>query len=98
MCHCDLLISDYSGTIVDYLITKNQSYFMHRFKEFQKKTKLFFDYDKFNFCHKTTKYDLLIKLIKKYLSNDQKFSQKFAFQRKKWKNYSLKTMFILMKF
>ena len=84
MCHCDLLISDYSGAIVDYLITQKPIIlYAPDLKNFKKKPGLFFDYDKFNFCHKTTKYDLLIKLIKKYLSNDQKFSQKFAFQRKK---------------
>ena len=37
------------------------------------------------FCHKTTKYDNLVKLIEKYLSNNKKFSQKYKNQRKKIK-------------
>ena len=84
MCHCDLLISDYSGAIIDYLITQKPIIlYTPDIKSFKKNPGLFFDYDKFNFCHKTTKYDLLIKLIKKYLSNDQKFSQKYIHQRKR---------------
>ena len=86
MCHCDLLVSDYSGAIIDYLITQKPIIlYTPDIKSFKKNPGLFFDYDKFNFCHKTTRYDLLIKLIKKYLSNDQKFSQKYIHQRKKMK-------------
>lgn len=87
MCHCDLLISDYSGAIIDYLITEKPIIlYTPDIKNFQKNPGLFFDYKKFNFCHKTTKYEILVKLIKKYLLNKQKFSQKYVSQRKKSKN------------
>jgi CDP-glycerol glycerophosphotransferase (TagB/SpsB family) len=29
MCHCDLLISDYSGAVVDFLITAKANHFIH---------------------------------------------------------------------
>ena len=65
MCHCDLLISDYSGAIIDYLIMQKPIIlYTPDFKSFKKDPGLFFDYNKFNFCHKTTKYDQLVKLIK----------------------------------
>ena len=86
MCHCDLLISDYSGAIIDYLITQKPIIlYTPDLKSFKKNPGLFFDYNKFNFCHKTNKYPQLVKLIEKYLSNNKKFSQKYTHQRKKIK-------------
>ncbi len=87
MCHCDLLISDYSGAVIDYLITEKPIIlYTPDIKKFNKDPGLFFDYSKFNFCHKTSKYDILIKFIKQYFLNNDRFRKKYLKKRKKMKN------------
>ena len=87
MCNCDLIVSDYSGAIIDYLITEKPIIlYTPDILEFKKNPGLFFDYNKFNFSHKTKKYENLLKYLKKYLKNEKKFSKKYATQRKRMKN------------
>lgn len=87
MYHCDLLISDYSGAIIDYLITgKPIILYIPDYNEFKTNPGLFFDYKKFDFCHKIKKYDKLIDLVKEYFFDEEKFKQKFANKRISAKN------------
>lgn len=98
MCHCDLLISDYSGAVVDYLLTgKPIILYTPDIKIFKKKPGLFFNYNKFNFCHKTTKYKILIEYIKKYFLNPKKFSAKFFLEREKMRKVFFENNFFFDK-
>ncbi len=87
MCQCDLLISDYSGAVIDYLITEKPIIlYTPDIKKFKKDPGLFFDYNKFNFCHKTIKYEILIKFIKQYFLKKDQFNKKYLIKRKKMKS------------
>lgn len=91
LCFCDLLISDYSGAIVDYLITaKPIILYTPDFKKFKKNPGLFFNYNKLNFGHRTSNFEKLVKLLIKYFNNEKKFSKKYLFQRKKMRNIFFK--------
>ncbi len=86
MCSCDLIISDYSGAILDYLITEKPIIlYTPDILKFKKNPGLFFNYNKFNFSHKTKNYENLLKFIKNFLKNEKKFSKKYFIQRKKMK-------------
>jgi len=87
MCYCDLLISDYSGAIIDYLIT-NRPIILYTpdIKKYEKDPGLFFNYNNLNFSHKAVKYETLINLINEYLEDCNKFSKKYYYQRKRMKN------------
>ncbi len=86
MCHCDLLISDYSGAVVDYLISERPIIlYTPDIEKFKKDPGLFFNYSKFNFCHKTSKYEVLIKYIRQYFLDEKKFIKKYLQKRKEMK-------------
>tara|TARA_A100001234_G_C12604256_1_gene376433 strand:- start:102 stop:1289 length:1188 start_codon:yes stop_codon:yes gene_type:complete len=83
--YCDILISDYSGIITDFLITnKPIILYIPDLKDYSIHPGLNLDYDNFEIGHKANTFDELLHLIKLYLSNEKEFSDKFLVERKKY--------------
>ena len=83
--HCDILISDYSGIIADFLfINKPIILYIPDIKDYQIHPGLNLDYESFDIGHKARSYEELIEQIKNYFNNEKQFSSKFFLERKKY--------------
>ena len=84
---CDVLISDYSGVIFDYLyLDRPIIIYAPDYTEFKKKTGFVFDPVDNNFSHFAQNIDNLNELILTYSANKEDFSKKFLSERKLVKN------------
>ena len=81
---CDMLISDYSGVVLDYLLTNNPMIlYVYDLKKYQNNPGLYYNYDEYKFGHQAFTMDELIQHLKFYFSNTQEFVQEFKEDRKK---------------
>jgi CDP-glycerol glycerophosphotransferase (TagB/SpsB family) len=80
---CDVLISDYSGAIIDFLLTdKPIIIYAHDLRDYQKNPGLYFDYNTVRFGHLAKSMQELISVINRYFSEPEKFSDEFQSKRK----------------
>ncbi len=88
---CDLLISDYSGAIIDFLITEKPIIlYIPDFKKFKRNPGIFFDYDKFHFGHRAENFKKLLVILNKFFKNNKKFYSTYLGKRKKLRNVFFK--------
>lgn len=79
---CDMLISDYSGVIIDYLLMdKPIILYVYDIEIYQKDPGLYYDYNKFQFGHQVFSMDELIQTLKVYFKNETLFSDEFSQDR-----------------
>ncbi len=82
---CDILISDYSGIVADFLyINKPIILYIPDLKNYQLDPGLNLDYKKFDIGHKVFSFDELVVNIKNYFEDEKEFNNKFLLQRKKY--------------
>ena len=82
---CDILISDYSGIVADFLyINKPIILYIPDLKNYQLNPGLNLDYKKFDIGHKVFSFDELVVNIKNYFEDEKEFNNKFLLQRKKY--------------
>jgi CDP-glycerol glycerophosphotransferase len=82
--HCDLLISDYSGAIADFLLSQKPILlYTPDFKKYNARPGLNFNYNTFKFGHQAYNFDQLLVYLNLYFNNSQKFSKKYLKNRKK---------------
>ena len=89
---CDLLISDYSGVIFDYLFL-NRPIILYTpdLKTYKSNPGLNFDFNNFDFGYKTNNYIGLIKLIKKHFNNKKLFKNKHNSKRESFRKKIFET-------
>ena len=79
---CDMLISDYSSVIIDYLLMdKPIVLYVHDLEIYQKDHGLYYDYDEFRFGHQVFNMNELIQTLKEYFENEILFSDEFSEDR-----------------
>lgn len=82
---CDMLISDYSGIITDYLyINKPIVLYIPDIKSYGSTPGLNINYYKFDVGHKAFNFDTLLKLINDFLNKNEKFNNEYLEKRKKY--------------
>jgi len=85
---CDLVISDYSGVMFDFLnLDRPIISYVPDYIEFEKKIGFMFDPIKHDFTYHAFTIDELNKLINEYSLNKKEFINKHTIQRKKVKDY-----------
>ena len=81
---CDLLISDYSGVIFDFLyFNKQMILFLNDINKYKKEPGLTFDYKNFKIGYRAYNLNQLLSLLKKFLASDLK--DKFKLSRENYK-------------
>jgi CDP-glycerol glycerophosphotransferase (TagB/SpsB family) len=79
---CDMLISDYSSVIIDYLlINKPIVLYVYDIEMYKKDPGLYYDYNEFRFGHQVFNMHELIQTLKKYFKNEILFSDEFSGDR-----------------
>lgn len=75
---CDILISDYSSVIIDYLLMdKPIVLYIHDLEKFQKGHGLYYDYNEFRFGRQVFSMDELRQTLKEYFENEILFSNEY---------------------
>jgi CDP-glycerol glycerophosphotransferase (TagB/SpsB family) len=89
--YCDLLISDYSGAIADFLLSKKPMIiYTPDFNKYNLKPGLNFNYSNFKFGHRANNFDQCYKYLCLYFKNSQKFSNEYYKNREKIKEVFFK--------
>ena len=89
--NCDLLISDYSGAIADYLISnKPIILYIPDYKDYILDPGLNFNYESYQFAHKAKNYQVLLRYLSIYLLNSIEFSNKYSQKRTHFKKMLFK--------
>ena len=90
--NCDLLISDYSGAIFDYLLLDRPIIlYTPDIDAYKINPGLNFDFDSLNFGYKTNNYFGLIKFIEEYFIDKSLFKNKHNLQREIFRNTTFNT-------
>jgi CDP-glycerol glycerophosphotransferase (TagB/SpsB family) len=80
--HCDLLISDYSGAIADYLISKKPIIlYVPDYKKYSLDPGLNFNYSFYKFGHIAKNYNSLIRYLSIYFISKKNFSIRYMKER-----------------
>ena len=84
---CDIIISDYSSLIMDFLFL-NRAIILYTpdFKTYSKSPGLALNIHEYNFFYSANNFDELNNLLKEYFNDRQKFNQKHINERLKLKN------------
>ena len=90
--NCDILISDYSGVIMDFLLLDKPIFlYTPDIKKYKKKTGLLFDYNKIKIGPIINNYPQLLKTTALYLKNTEHSDKKYRKKRNIFKNQIFKT-------
>lgn len=82
---CDLIISDYSGIVSDFLFfNKPLILYIPDLEDYKKKPGLNIDYERFEIGHQVKNFLELKNCINNYFKDEDKFSKSFEEKRKKY--------------
>lgn len=79
---CDVLISDYSGAMIDYLLTqKPMIMYCYDLAEYQRSPGLYFDFNEYRFGHLVQSVGDLNRCLEDYFSDKDRFSKEYEADR-----------------